>query len=71
MSPCETNYLEIYEGMDDTGTLIGKYCEDNIPPTAFKSVGDVLFFKMVKTLDSGNGFTASRQTVGDGKLFNL
>jgi Zn-dependent metalloprotease len=38
---CDYDYLSIYDGPSTASTLIGKYCNDNIPTTISSSTGEV------------------------------
>jgi len=44
-SNCNYDYLEIYEGTSTAGTLIGRYCNNNLPPSTITSSSSSLFLR--------------------------
>jgi Zn-dependent metalloprotease len=42
---CNYDYLEVYEGTSATGLLIGRYCNNNLPPASITSSSSSLFLR--------------------------
>merc|ERR550519_1545699 len=58
---CIEEYLEIRIGQDDSGTLLGKFCNDNPPPSTINSNAVGVWAKFVKTNGSSADFEATWQ----------
>ena len=56
---CTTEYLVIRSGTDNTGALIGKYCDSNPPPESLNTKAASIWINFVKTKDSSASFAAT------------
>ena len=56
---CTTEYLEVRSGTDNTGTLIGKYCDFNPPPESLNTKAESIWINFVKTKDTSTSFAAT------------
>jgi hypothetical protein len=55
--------LQIYDGVDDTGTLIGKYCGSELAPPPTVAAGSNAFIRFVTDATThGTGFTGTFTT---------
>ena len=43
---CNRDYIKVYDGQDQAGELLGKYCGDTLPPV-LQSSGDSIFIEFV------------------------
>eukprot|EP00794_Sanderia_malayensis_P003246 gene3246-3727_t len=63
-SGCNSDFLEIHDGLNASSALIGKYCGTRLP-ASFVSDGRNLYMRFKSDAStSGNGFRATYQTVG-------
>ena len=56
---CETEYLEVRIGVDESGSLIGKFCNDNPPPAKLNTKAGSMWAQFVKTEGSDSSFAAT------------
>ena len=56
---CTTEYLEVRYGTDNTGPLIGKYCDSNPPRESINTKAASIWIDFVKTTDSSTSFAAT------------
>lgn len=56
---CDTNYVEVYDGLDELpANLVSRYCGNDMP-AVYNSRGPNLLIKMVTTANNtGSGFSA-------------
>ncbi|CAF1156174.1 unnamed protein product, partial [Didymodactylos carnosus] len=67
---CEQNYVQIYDGPNNTSQLLGKYCNTNYPGRAIESNGNqiILYFKTNMTTNNERQFVLLHETVCGGNL---
>lgn len=58
---CKKDWLRIFDGVDTTATLIGKYCGSNSPGTVRSSLGALTFQFHSDSATTAAGWTASVQ----------
>ena len=58
---CDKAYLEVRDGGNETATLIGIYCEDDLQDEILMSSSNMLWLKFVSTgsSETSSGFTAN------------
>lgn len=57
LSLCRYDYVEVRDGVDESGQLVGKYC-GKIAPSPVVSSGNQLFIKFVSDYEThGAGFS--------------
>lgn len=63
----DNNSVEVYEGMDSTGTLLGRYCS-NALPLPITSHGSTLHINMVSPYNNFHGwFSAAYSVINSGQ----
>ena len=55
---CSSEYIEVRLGRDDSGVLVGKYCDSNPPPASLNTKVASVWINFVKTKDSSTSFAA-------------
>lgn len=63
----ESNNVEVYEGMDSTGPLLGRYCS-TVLPLPIASRGSALHINMVSPSNNFHGwFSATYSVISSGR----
>lgn len=66
-SLCRYDYVEVRDGVDESGQLVGKYC-GKIAPSPVVSSGNQLFIKFVSDYEThGAGFSIRYEIFKSGK----
>lgn len=66
-SLCRYDYVEVRDGIDESGQLVGKYC-GKIAPSPVVSSGNQLFIKFVSDYEThGAGFSIRYEIFKSGK----
>ncbi|MEQ2199269.1 hypothetical protein XENOCAPTIV_029029, partial [Xenoophorus captivus] len=67
-APVRYDYVEVRDGVDENGQLVGKYC-GKIAPSAVVSSGNQLFIKFVSDYEThGAGFSIRYEIFKTGRL---
>lgn len=67
-APGRYDYVEVRDGVDENGQLVGKYC-GKIAPSAVVSSGNQLFIKFVSDYEThGAGFSIRYEIFKTGRL---
>lgn len=67
LSLCRYDYVEVRDGVDENGQLVGKYC-GKIAPSPVVSSGNQLYIKFVSDYEThGAGFSIRYEILKSGK----
>ena len=62
---CNFDYVKVYDGQDDSSTLVGRYCGDTLPAGLESTSGAVFIELVTDSMRTKNGFKVTWQPAGE------